>query len=223
MRYFKLEFSLDKKEIGEYPQIQKFKKGYNANKQESCSQIARYYFGKRPDVEIDFDGLELANKAKLTDYLSSSYLNALTGLLVSDNLYNFFSGLQMASHISYLSRIYQKGDLISENYRWVHFIESYPEIINYSKSDFFLDHSEVNFKKLSIRSFVEYKNEQEKVRYKINSHRLLLKKELAIKFDILRIGVVKNETYVKETVKNEMVNHGFAGIVYEPADYLILD
>ena len=44
MKYFKLETSLNMKEIGNYPQIQDFKKGYDVDKKESCSQIARYYF-----------------------------------------------------------------------------------------------------------------------------------------------------------------------------------
>src|SRR5688572_13073895 len=123
MKYFKLDFSLNKKEIGNYPQIQDFKKGYDDDRKETCSQIARYYFGKRPDMEIDFDCLELANKARLTDYISSSYLNSLTGLLVSDNLFSFFSGLRMVSYISYKAPIYQKGNLLSVDYEWIHFIE----------------------------------------------------------------------------------------------------
>ena len=223
MKYFKLETSLNKKEIGNYPQIQDFKKGYNDDKKESCSQIARYYFGKRPDVEIDFDCLELANKARLTDYISSSYLNSLTGLLVSDNLFSFFSGLRLVSYISYKAPIYQKGNLLSADYRWIHFIEKYSEMINYPESDFFLDHSEARFKKLLIRSFAEYKKEEDKTQFAINSKRLVLKKEHADKFDVLRIGVVKNETYVTEIVRNEMINKGFTGIVYESADYLIVD
>jgi hypothetical protein len=222
MKYFKLESSLNKKEIGNYPQIQDFKKGYDDDRKESCSQIARYYFGKRPDVEIDFDCLELANKARLTDYISSSYLNSLAGLLVSDNLFSFFSGLRVVSYISYKAPIYQKGNLLSADYRWIHFIERYSEMINYPESDFFLDNSEVRRKKISIRSFAEYENEQDKAQYAINSERLVLRKEIAEKFDVLRIGVVRDETYVTETVKNEMINKGFTGIVYRPADYLIV-
>jgi len=223
MKYFKLDFSLDKREIGNYPQIQNFKKGFDDDKKESCSQIARYYFGKKPDLEIDFDCLELAKKARLTDYVSSSYLNSLTGLLVSDNLFSFFSGLRLVSYISYKAPIYQKGNLLSADYRWIHFIEKYSEMINYPESDFFLDHPEARFKKLLIRSFAEYKIEEDKTQFAINSKRLVLKKEHADKFDVLRIGVVKNETYVTEIVKNEMINKGFTGMVYESADHLIVD
>lgn len=223
MNYYKLEFSLVKKEIGDYPQVQKFKKGYNSNRQESCSQIARYYFGVKPDVEIDFNCLELSSKAMLTDYMSSSYLNALAGLLISQRLYDFFSGLRVPNHISYKACIYQKEKLVSDNYLWVHFISSYPELIDYSKSNFFLDHSEANFKKVLIASINEYKDLQDKVRYKVNTDKLVLKKELADKFDMLRIGVVRNETYVTESVKDEMIAKGFTGIVYEPADYLIVE
>ncbi|HVG17078.1 MAG TPA: hypothetical protein VM935_19050 [Chitinophagaceae bacterium] len=223
MKYYKLEFSLDKKEIGDYPQIQKFIKGYNPNKQESCSQIARFYFGIKPDVEVDFNCLGLSSKAKLTDYLSASYLNALTGLLISRKLCDFLSGLRIPDNISYQAHVYQNEKLISDNYLWMHFINSYPELINYSKSDFFLDHSEANFKKVDITSFDEYKALQDKVRYKVNSNKLVVKKEFDDRFDLLRIGVVRNETYVTEIVKDEMVAKEFTGIVFEPADYLVVE
>lgn len=223
MKYYKLEFSLDKKEIGDYPQIQKFKKGYNPNKQESCSQIARYYFGIKPDVVVDFNCLELSTKAKLTDYVSASYLNALTGLLISRRLYDFLSSLRIPEHIFYQTHVYQKDVLIADNYLWMHFIKSYPELIDYSKSDFFLDHSEANYKKIPITSFAEYKEVQDKVRYKVNAKRLVLEKGFVSRFDVLRIGVVRNETFVTEAVKDEMIAKGFTGLVIEPADYLIVE
>lgn len=223
MYYYKLEFSLEKQEIGDYPQVQKFKKGYDSNRKESCSQIARYYFGMKPDIEIDFNCLELSNKARLTDYVSSSYLNALAGLLISQRLYDFFLGLRLPEYISYQAYIYQKEKLVSDSHLWAHFVKSYPEIIDYSKSNFFLDHSEVNYKKVAISSINDYKDLQNRVRYKVNTDKLVLKKVFADKFDVLRIGVVRNETYVTESVKNEMIAKGFTGLVFEPADYLIIE
>jgi len=223
MKYFKIAVSLDIKEIGNFPQIQKFKKGYDDDRKESCSQIARYYFGKKPDVNIDFDCLELAKKAKLTDYMSASYLNDLTGLLASKNLHQFLTDLRTVDHVDYTVPIYQDGIIVSEGYKWIHFIQSYPDIINFVESDFFLDHSEANYKRLSLKSFVDYRTEQDRALYKINSKRLVLRSELVSKFDILRLGVVRNETFITEEVKNAMVERQFSGIVYEQADFLIVE
>lgn len=223
MKYYKIEFSLDKKVIGDYPQIQKFKKGYNPNRQESCSQISRYYFGIKPDVAVDFNCLELSSKAKLTDYVSASYLNALTGLLISRELYDYLLELRIPEHSFYQAYVYQKDVLITNNYVWIHFINSYPELIDYPKSEFFLDHSEANYKEISVSSFTEYEKVQNKVRYKVNAKKLVLKKELVSKFDVLRIGVVRSEIFITEAVKDEMIAKGFTGIVYEPADYLIVE
>lgn len=222
MKYFKLEYSLDKREIGDYPQIQKFKKGYDQHKPESCSQIGRYYFGIKPDVEIDFDCLQLTGKAKPTDYVSSSYLNSLTGMLISPDLNKFLSHLRLPDHISYSTGLYQKDQLISNGYKWIHFIKSYPETVSFVNSEFFLDHPEAGYKKIFIKSFAEYQEKQAKISYKINSQKLVLNSKYVSRFDVLRIGVVKNETYVTESLKDEMIAKRFTGLVYEPADYLII-
>jgi len=214
---------LDLKEIGDYPQIQNFRKGYNPNRRESCSQISRFFFGKKPDVEIDFDCLEMATKAKLTDYVSCSYLSQLTGLLVSNKLFKFLSALKMPDHISYAAPIYQKGETLSSDYKWVHFTGFYPEMINFPASNFYLDHSEVNYKELSINSLLEYNAAQNNIQYKINAKKLVLKQEVAYASDILRIGSVRNETYISEVIKNEVITQGFTGMVFEPADYLVVE
>jgi len=49
-----------------------------------------------------------------------------------------------------------------------------------------------------------------------------LKKEIAGRFDVLRVGVDKYHTYVTETVKKQMEDIGFTGIEYIPADDLIV-
>lgn len=222
MKFYKLKFSLDLKEIGDYPQIQNFKKGYNPNRRESCSQISRYFFGKSPDVEIDFDCLKLSTRAKLTDYVSCSYLSQLTGLLVSNELYKFLSALKMPTHISYAAPIYKKDETHFSDFKWVQFTKSYPEIIDYQTSEFYLDHSDVCYKKITINSYPEYKVAQDNVQYKINAKKLVLKRTILNEFDVVRIGIVCNEIYITEVIKDEMVTKEFTGIAFEPADNLLV-
>lgn len=224
MKYFKLDSSSRIKDVGDFPQIQKFKNGYDYGRRESCSQISRYFFGKKPDIEIDFDGLELSKKAKLTDNLSASYLNELTGLLVSKNLYDFFSSLRTAEYLIYSTSIYQNGSILSKDYKYLHYIRSYPEMINYAASAFFLNHSDVNYKNIQINSFAEYDHENEKSRYIIKAKKLVSRKEMANEFDVLRIGLVVNaHTYITDGIKDEMVAKGFTGMTYKAADFLVVE
>ncbi len=222
MKYFKLNHTLDLKIIGDFPQIQTFKKGYDSKRDNSCSRIGRY-ISEIPTIPFDFDGLELAKKAKLTDYTIAAYLSDLSGLLVNPALYDFLSKIQVVDYVKYPVKIYRSGELITDEYTWLHYSRSYPEFINFEKSDFYLDHSEAHYKKLSLKNYESFLNAKKNSDYIIESKRLVLKKTLVSEFDVLRIGIVKFDTYVTEAIKNQMVDKGFTGIVYEPADYLIIE
>lgn len=223
MTYYKIQFSLDKKEVGDFPQIRELKKGYNSTKKESCSQISRYYFGIKPDVQIDFDCLELSIKAKLTDLLSSSYLNMLTGLLISRKVYDYFLSLRVPEHICYSALVYQKDQIIADNYLWMHFTGNYSQIIDFSKSQFYLDHSDANYQILKIKSLSDFEAMQSRSSYKINARQLYLKKDIALQFDIMRLGIVRNDIFITDAVRQEMIARGFSGITYEYVDYLIVE
>jgi|GEM_PF-3372248 len=222
MKYFKLEFCLEKSIVGDFPQIQQFKKGYDPNRRESCSQVGRYFFGKKPDVEIDFDGLQLSNNAKLTDYVSSSYLNSLTGLLVSERLFDFLMTLNSVEFVSFPTKIYQKEQIVSNSYKWLHFVEVYPGMINFPKSHFFLDHSEAKYKEVKVDSFEMYSVMQNQTSYDINSKRIVLNPNTVSHLDVLRLGTISCDTYVTESVKELLIENKFTGLVYEPAENLIL-
>lgn len=219
--FYKIEPSIEISVVGDFPQIQKFKKGYNMNRRESCSQIARYFFGKKPDVQVDFDGLQLSNKAKTTDYLSSSYLNNLTGMLVSSGLFNYLTSLKIPEFIKYRATIYKKEQILAEDFYWIHFIKSYPELINFSESSFFLNHSEVKFKDIYINDILEYTQKQSSVAYKIEAKRLVLHKG-AINFDLIRIGIIENRLLVTEEIMRDLVSKNFMGFQFNPADNIVI-
>lgn len=222
MNYFKLDSDIDIKVIGAYPQIQKFKTGYDSSRPESCSRIGRY-ISETPVIPFDFDGPALENKAKLTDYISASYLSDLTGLLISNRLHEFITKQRIVDYIEYPVKIYRENKPIPGSYSWLHYNKSYPEFIDFSKSQFYFDHPESGFKEISIKSYEVYLQEKARSNYIIESKRLGLKKALVNEFDIIRIGVIKGATYVKEDVKIKMHAEGFTGITFEPVSYLIQD
>ena len=223
-KYYHLDRTLDTKIIGNYPQMQNFVKGYDSDRLESCSKIARYYCARIPDKQLDFDGLELAKRAKLTDYTHAAYLSSVCGLLVSPGLFNYFKELHMVDYITYDAKIYQKNsNEVFATYKWIHYTKDYPGMIDYAKSYFYEDHPKPSYKRLHIKSFEEYKVTQERVQYMIDAKQLVLKKEIINQYDVLRIGVIKSETYVTETVKKQMEEKGFTGIEFKPADYLVVE
>jgi hypothetical protein len=220
MKYFKIDYTTDLKVIGDFPQIQTFIKGYDSNRDNSCSRIGRY-ISEIPTIPFDFDGLELAKSAKLTDYISASYLSILSGLLITKVLYDFLGKLRVVNYLRYPVKIYSGGELITDEYTWLHYSRSYPEFIDFEKSEFYLDHPEVNYKKLSLKTYESFLEEKAHSNYIIESKRLVLKKGLASQLDVIRLGVIKGASYVTEVVKDEMCDRGFTGIVYEQAEYLI--
>ena len=222
MRFLKLSTSLNLKEIGDYPQIQTFKKGYDSSRPESCSRISRYD-SEVPALTFDFDGMQLTKTAILTDCLNASYMSTLTGLLINDSFRSFISSKRIVENMIYPVGLYRGDEKLPNKYSWLHYTKIYPEMINYKLSHFFLNHSEANFKQIPISSYEEYLREQGITEFIIDSTYLVLRRNIASSFDILRIGVIKYETYVTEEVKDEMVANGFTGLVYEPADFLVID
>lgn len=223
MKYYLLSHTLDLKIIGAFPQIQTFIKDYDSDRVESCSKIGRYYCGQIPEKRIDFDGLELAKKARLTDYTIAAYLNDLCGLLVSQDLYNYLKELHMVDYITYDAKIYQKNSHEAfATYKWIHYTRNYPEMIDYKKSHLYEDHHNPTYRKLPVGSYEEYLSMREKVNYVIKPVRLVLRKEMAGQYDVLRVGVIKSETYVIEAVKKR-IEMSFTGIEFKPADYLVVE
>lgn len=220
MELFKLKFDLNLKITGAYPQIQKFIKGYDSEKVTSCSQVGSMFFSKLPNVSLDFKCLELAKKAKLTDYMSCSYLNELTGLLVSDSFRNFLMKFNLPNSMKYEASIYQNGDILSSNYCWMHYTSTYPEAIQFDASEFFLDHPEANYKKIEIASYNDFKSAETKFPYFINSKRLVLNSKFITRFDLIRIGVIHHETFVNEKLKDNIIGEKFTGIDFEKINCL---
>ena len=222
MKFYIFKHSLSIPDVGVFPQVQDFKSGYDNRRPESCSRISRYE-SEVPLLNFDFDGMQLKSKAKLTDYLTASYMSDLSGLLVSGYLCSYIKSKRIVENIIYPVGLYSNNEKLSNEYYWIHYTKTYPEIINYKQSKFFLNHNEAKYKEIIIESNEDFVMKQEGSEYIIDSRYLVLKKEITEQFDFLRIGVVKNATYVTEAVRDEMIAKGFTGIVYEPADYLIVE
>lgn len=222
MKFYKIEPCLDLREIGDFPQVQNFKSGYDSRRPESCSRIGRFD-SEVPAIDFDFDGMQLTNKAKLTDYLCASYMSNLSGLLVNNSLLSFMQSKRVVDNLVYPVGLYRNDQKLPDKYFWIHYTRTYPEFINFKDSRFFLNHSEAKYKEVIIHSHVDYLEKQDASQYIIDSKHLVIKTEFAKEIDFLRIGVIKYETYVNEKVKNEMDIRGFTGMTYELADYLIFE
>ncbi|MBX3241409.1 MAG: hypothetical protein KIT80_18000 [Chitinophagaceae bacterium] len=222
MKFYRILPLLDLKEIGDYPQIQDFKTGFDSRRPESCSRISRYD-SEVPPLDIDFDGMQLTKKTKLTDFVSASYMSKLTGLLVSESLLSYITSKRIVETLIFPVGLYYKDEKLSAKYFWIHYSKAYPEIIDYKQSKFFLNHSEVKYKDVTISSYQDYLKKQEASQYTIDSKYLVLMKEYLKDFDIFRIGIIKSETYITEEIKEEMVAKKFTGMVYEPVDYIIVE
>ena len=206
------------KEIGNFPQIQKFIKNYDDDKENSCSNIARYSIDEKTKLAFDFDGLQIGKKTILTDYMSCSYLNSLAGLLISKRFFEFIKSCKFPEYECFNVKIYQNETYIDNEYYWIHYIKKYPELINFNKSIFFINHPEANYKILNIKSNDELYRFQKSINYLIDFKHMVLNKDVLSEFDFFRLGTIDGETYINDNMKKKMIDFGINGLVYIPVE-----
>ena len=131
MRYYKLEYGCDNKEVGsQYPQVWDFIKGYSPKNEDNGVYSLYYDYNPLfPLVEPNLSGFKLASGAKYTDFLSNGFGNRI--FLLSENAKRFIEDLNLDVHRFYKGKVtslrkkavevYYVMKLVSENWQYLDF------------------------------------------------------------------------------------------------------
>ncbi len=154
MKFYLLENSTRRKEIGYYPQCCCVPDGCNTgmyDKPNSITNLKNSYF---PDFEPEII-VQLEKKAKLTDIVS--HLNFLCrGLFINEKVKNILEQFNLPDHKFYPgSLIYQDQKL---SYFWFHLVKKDLQGINFSESEFRTGFSpnDLDDEILDINSYDDY-------------------------------------------------------------------
>lgn len=139
MQYYIFKEACDTKETGPvYPQIQKWKPGYDDDKTDSYYSYYEASCRGRtfPDFTPDMDALVIHNNAKVTDLVSSGIS---IGFVVSSRLKILFEQFKFPPHRFYPTKIKHKNDDL-DGYYFMHIISNYYvdylDAVDYGKSVF---------------------------------------------------------------------------------------
>jgi hypothetical protein len=212
--FYKLKNQCESKYVGSFPQIQRYKKGYITERRNSMTKTARYFFSQNPGPELDVDGLVLAPKAKLTDFLTSTAFSDYVGLLISERLLKIIQSVTTVNYEIYPAPIYNKDEEVIANYFYIHYTQELPELIDFKEFKIIIDNAEKPYEIL-LKNETEYKLFIQK-----NPHANLIYKDKIIyknkvdNFDIFRDGIFFCETIISEKAMQLFVDNKITGLEF---------
>mgnify|MGYP003595409967 CR=1 FL=1 len=211
MKTYKLENSLDLKEVGVYPQIQEFSLSY------PIKQKPYFYQGEdgRFDESIEFPVYKMMNKAKLTDLISNVPL--VDNLMISSKCFKLFQNLKLPEYQIFPLKFEYKRNLI-EDYLAFSIVKDirFFNYISWEKSRFY---KTLNYHKIIIEEYsLNSVDEVIKMQKEFRDSEFGLKTEIVLKYnnnyDIINfrrhpmsIGFI-----CSELAKEEIQNAGLSGL-----------
>lgn len=235
MQYYLFKEACATKETGPvYPQIQKWKPGYDDNKADSYYS---YYEASSkgnifPNFTPDMDALIMHGRAKPTDLLSSGLS---IGFIVSQKLKVLFEQFKFPPHRFYPAKLIYKETEVA-GYYFMHLISNYFEdylnYINYSQSIFTITGIDgKSIQSISLESKQEYlatsKQLQEealtkKIFSSISAHNICFNPNFDKDLDCFSapFGI---EYYISERLRNMLLENLITGCDITPTDKLLFN
>lgn len=214
MEWYSFSPTTDEKICGAYTQTDGMGPGYNLRGNNSVWNIPNL---RKPNFEPDFDCFMLDKKAKLTDIISTSTINAC-GFIVSDKLKNLFDNFKLPPHIYYPVVLLHKKERIT-NYYWLHFTEDNTKYIDFDNSEFIRrDPLFVNdFERLNIKNEEDLISERKKSNLK---HIFPSKLRLLNKGDLLVFGVFWNKFFINSLLAQN-IEKGSTGVSTAKVNFIL--
>jgi len=230
MQYYIFKEACDTKETGPvYPQIQKWKPGYDDDKPDS---FYSYYIAAKsggfPDFTPNMDYLILHGRAKPTDIISSGMS---TGFIISEKLKTLFDQFVLPPHRFYPAKVLHKKTELN-GYFFIHIISDYTDFVDYPESTFITSgFSNTDPQPITITSKEDYiskaKQLQDNSFVKKLPYRSIGAKEIYFnsKFDkgldFFEIGRFDINFYISQTLRDALADNGITGCDIQPTDRIV--
>ncbi len=224
MRYYIFKTACDTKETGHvYPQIQKWKLGYDEDHQNSYySYYEKAKSGNFPDFEPNLDSLVLQSNAKPTD-LISSFIS--TGFIVNLKLKLLFEQFSFPPHRLFPAKILYRNEEL-DDYYFMHIISDYTNFVDFKKSSFITcGFSRTNPRPITLNSYEDYLTKSaelqhdtfiKKLPYRvINAIEVHLNSDFNTELDFFEIGKFDTNAYISQRLKEALITNRITGYALE--------
>lgn len=213
MRYYQMNYSTNKKEIGDFPQSQTMSKGYNYGAPNSVYNLD---YWRKITIEPSLDAFELSKKAKILDYMSAVTISF--GLIITDRFRKVLSGFNCDPDYQVFDLKFVRG-IDSWNYIYYFNYSIRTEYISFKDMSFF-ETSIIGTdpKPININSFEQFKNYNIPVNKSIMPDQLILENP---EYDLFRLSNPALGYYVSERLMNAIKEAGMTGIDFKPIDELV--
>lgn len=231
MQYFILKEACATKETGPvYPQIQKWKPGYDDGKPDSFySYWKASKGGEFPEFEPNMDSLIMHTRAKPTDMVSSG---VSLGFVISEKLKSIFQDFQLPPHRYFPAKIIHKKVPL-DGYYFMHIISNYIDFVDYKKTTFFTcGFNNIDPMPIPITSKEDFIKKAEelqddsfikKLPYRsIHSNHICFNGDFDRNLDLFEIGRFNINFYISEKLKNALTENGITGCNIKPTEDLII-
>ena len=226
MRYYKLEYGCDNKEVGShYPHVGDFIKGYSPENEDNgvCS-LYYDYNPLFPPVDPDLSGFKLASGAQYTDFLSTGFGNEL--FFLSENAKRFMEDQNIDVHRFYKGKVtslrkkkvedYYVMKLVSENWQYLDFPNCKFYISDADTDD--IIPVEIESSEEFIKKWKEFLADEEDYHIiyssTIKMTEAFYKKEL----DLFMLDKCNHDWFVSERFVDGYYKNKFTGLEFEPVD-----
>jgi hypothetical protein len=226
MRYYKLEYGCDNKEVGsQYPQVWDFIKGYSPENEDNgvCS-LYYDYNPLFPPIDPDLSGFKLAGGAKYTDFLSNGFSNEI--FLLSENAKRFMENQNIDEHRFYKGKVTSLRKKIVEDYYVMKLVSENWQYLDFPSCEFYIENADtddiISAEFNSSGEFIKKRNEflaDEENSYTIRSSTIKMTEAFyEKKLDLFMISKCNYDWYVSERFVDGYYKNKFTGLEFEPVD-----
>ena len=222
--YYIVKDSLDEKTVGtDYPQTHDFIKGY---KMDAHHALDEFYAGKKkhypdfPDFIPDLGGMKLSGRAKLTDWVSTSF----GGALLTPRFKEILEKYNLCPHRFYPVTLYARN--VPHEYFYLHIISDYSDFVDYEKSTFV--EYDFNYKGnyVEINSKKELLEEKKKIKEKNKGKNITIwgneiimsSKFIDMELDFFEICIIDGSLYASERLVDDIIKNNLTGLRFIPVE-----
>lgn len=226
MRYYKLEYGCDNKEVGSrYPQVWDFIKGYSPENEDNGVYSLYYAYNPLfPPIDPDLSGFKLASGAKYTDFLSNGFGNRL--FLLSENAKRFMENKNIDVHRFYKGKVTSLRKKKVEDYYVMKIVSENWQYLDFPNCEFYISDADTDdiipIKFNSPEEFIKKENEflaEEEKSYTIRASTIKMTDAFyKKKLDMFMIDECNFDWYVSERFVDGYYKNKFTGLEFEPVD-----
>lgn len=225
--FFILKLSGDSKVIGpNYPQVITTDEPHNIS-------IKKIYSARNvlPDLDIKLPNLILRSKAKVTDFISTSF-QTMHGFFISERVKNIVNRFQHTELSFFPCELLTAKDSLP--YYWMHLTSnvsagsSIPALLDYPNTYFFVgDAIQREIRKIQIHSLDDYLKTKEEIMRKSDNEELVWIKEPAFKneimnYDLFTLQPFSTRCFISGRLSKAFEEENISGVLMTPAAFRLV-